>query len=420
MRKIVCLTLLAIIIINLLTITSKAETISSADLYSKKYSTGLLKWGDINLECNIVVYKKDGIEYPAYCMQRELPGVDNNYRYSVAVDKLITNVMVWRVIINGYPYKTISELGCQTEEEAFMATKQAVYCILYNRQTSEYTARGEAGERCLSALNNIVNAAKKSTAVKISSDITIVQQDSKWKTDEIDEKYVSQVFQVKSEAPIHNYSIELSGEIPEGTKVADISGNKQTNFKTGEEFKVTIPLKNINADSNFSINVSGKVNTKPILYGKSEDSGFQDYALTATSYEDGKGTKKIYYTKNETKIIIIKKEDSTEKRLEGVSFEILDDKENILYTELKTDKEGRIEINNLLPGIYYIKETKTLEEYQIYDKLIKVDLELNEAATVNVVNSEKEIDIDVETKETETTVQNKSEEITVKLPKTGM
>lgn len=420
MKKIITLTLLIITIINIFTVTSKAEVISSADLYSKKYSNGLLKWDNMNLECDVVVYKKDGKEYPAYCLQRDLTGVTSGGEYSVTIDKLITNVMVWRAITNGYPYKSISELGCKTEEEAFMATKQAVYCMIYNRDPNTYTALSEAGERCLNALKKIVNAAKKSTATKISSDITITSKDLKWKIDEINKEYVSQTFKVSSQAPINNYKIKLDGNIPEGIKITDKDNNEKAEFKAGEEFKIIIPLKNINIDSYFNIKVEGKVNTKPILYGKSANSNLQDYALTAASYEDGNGIKKVYYTKNNTKIIIVKKEEGSGKALEGVEFELLDDKQNTIFSTLKTNKEGKVEIENLLPGTYYIKETKTLDGYKIYDKLIKVDLDLDEELTVNVLNSENKTDVVVEEKKSEMAVETKSEEVTVKLPKTGM
>ena len=421
MKKVISLIILLIIIImNLLTVTSKAEIINSADLYSKKYFTGLLKKGDIKLECNMVMYKKDGVEYPAYCLQRELPGVTLDSQYSVNIDSLLTNVMIWRTIINGYPYKTISELGCETEEEAFFATKQAVYCAIYDTDTSVYSAQGEAGERCLNALKQIVNAAKNSTATKISSDLTVSSESNKWEIDEINKECVSQIFKVSAQAPINSYKISLNGNAPEGTKVTDIQNNEKSEFKSGEEFKIMIPLKNVTGDNSFDIRAEGKVNTKPILYGKSGNSNLQDYALTGATYEDGIGTKKVYYTKNNTKILIVKKEDKTNKLLEGVEFEILDDKENVLYTGLKTDKEGKIKIDNLIPGTYYIKETKTLEGYTLYDKLIKINVELNEEVTVNVINSEEKVDTKIEKKETELTVGNKSEEVTVKLPKTGM
>lgn len=413
MKKIISLILLMTIIISMLITTSRAETISSANLYSKEYSTGLLKWGDINLECDVVVYKKDGVEYPAYCLQRELSGVNSELSYSVTVDKLVTDVMIWRTIINGYPYKTISELGCKTEAEAFMATKQAVYCIIYNRDLNEYTARNEAGERCLNAMKKIVSAAKKSTATKIDSNIAISSEDSKWVMDDISTDYISQTFKVTTEAPMNNYRIRLDGNLPEGTKVTDVKNNEKAEFKSNEKFKIIIPLKNINSNDNFRINVEGKVNTKPILYGKSGKSNLQDYALTAASYEDGNGSKKVYYTKNETKIIINKKEGEENKPLQGVEFQILDEKQNVVYTGLKTDKNGVIQIDNLLPGKYYIKETKTLDGYVMYDKLIETDLDLNEKVTVNVINNE-EIKTEVEIKESELTVENKVEENTVK------
>lgn len=412
MKKIISLTLLVIIIMSLLITTSKAETISSANLYSKEYSTGLLKWGDINLECDVVVYKKDGVEYPAYCLQRELSGVNSELSYSVTIDKLVTDVMIWRTIINGYPYKTISELGCKTEPEAFMATKQAVYCIIYNRDLNEYTARNEAGERCLNAMKKIVTAAKKSTATKISSNINVTSENSGWVVDNITTDYISQTFKVTAEAPMNTYRIRLDGNLPEGTKVTDIKNNEKADFKSNEKFKVIIPLKNISSNDNFRINVEGKVNTKPILYGKSGKSNLQDYALTAATYEDGIGSKKVYYTKNETKIIINKKEGKENEPLQGVEFQILDEKQNVVYTEIKTNKNGMVQIDNLLPGKYYIKETKTLEGYVMYDKLIEVDLDLNEKITVNVINHE-EVNTQIEIKETELIVENKLQENTV-------
>lgn len=89
-------------------------------------------------------------------MNRELPGVEIGRSQTVDVKKLVNNVMVWRAIINGYPYKSISELGCNTEEEAYLATKQAVYCMLTNRDVNEYSAIGEAGERTLNALKQLL------------------------------------------------------------------------------------------------------------------------------------------------------------------------------------------------------------------------------------------------------------------------
>ncbi len=36
----------------------------------------------------------------------------DGFSYSVSVNEAITDVNLWRIIINGYPYKSIQELGC--------------------------------------------------------------------------------------------------------------------------------------------------------------------------------------------------------------------------------------------------------------------------------------------------------------------
>jgi len=70
-----------------------------------------------------------------------------------------------------------------------------------------------------------------------------------------------------------------------------------------------------------------------------------------------------------------------------------------------------------LPGKYYIQETRTLAGYRIYDKLIELEIELNETAKFNINNEKTEVIIEEEKNETETTVVNKQKEVT--LPVTG-
>ncbi len=428
-RKISIIISLIAILINLMPMKASAVApINSAYIYANKKTEGLLMWNGLKIHTHMAVYKKDGKEYPAYCMNRELPGVEIGTSQTVDVNKIINNVMVWRAIINGYPYKSITELGCKTEEEVYLATKQAVYCMLTNRDVNEYSAIGESGERTLNALKKIVKNARSSSVTKVSSELKINQKDSLWKTDNINNKYVSQTFAVTANAGFDKYLVDLKNLNIEGVKITDKNNKEKKEFKSNEEFKILIPITNITKDGNFTINVSGKVETKPVFYGETRDSSLQNYALTGYTYEDGNGSKKVYYTKNGTKIIIVKKDDKNGKNLQGVQFELLDNNKNVIYTELITNENGQIIIENLLPGIYYIRETRTLEGYGLYDKLIKLELGLNEETTVNVINSEEKTDIKVEEKKTELTVKNnksKTEVSTntkpeIKLPKTGM
>ncbi len=425
-KKLISIISIIVILIGLVPISSKAVVpIDTAYIYANKKTNGLLMWKGLRIHTHLAVYKKDGKEYPAYCMDRELPGVEIGRTQTVDVKQLVNNVMVWRAIINGYPYKSISELGCNTEEEAYLATKQAVYCMLTNRDVNEYSAIGESGERTLNALKTIVNNARNSNQTKVSSELTIKEQEKLWRVDNLDNKYISKTFSVTANTSMSKYTVNVKNLKIEGYKLVDQNNKEKTEFTNSEKFKILIPIQEVKQDGNFSIEVSAQVATKPVFYGESRDSGLQSYALTGYTYEEGTGSKKVYYTKNETKIIITKTDDKTGKKLEGVEFELLDKDQNKIYTEITTNKDGMAIIDNLLPGIYYVKETKTLEGYQLYSKLIKVELELNEETTVNVINSEKEPEIYKEEKKTQLEVKEKKSNIKVKetgpkLPKTGM
>lgn len=419
-KKILIIAMLIIITIGAIPVKSNAVVpIDSAYIYATRKTDGLLLWQGMRIHTHMAVYSKEGKEYPAYCVNRELPGVEIGFSQNVDVNDLINDVMVWRAIINGYPYKTIAELGCESEEEAYLATKQAVYCMLTNRDVSEYSAIGESGERTLNALISIVNNARNSNETKVSSELKINQIDSLWKIDNIDKNYMSQEFTVSANASINTYSINLENEEIEGVKIVDEKNNEKNEFEASERFKIIIPIKNALKDGSFNINVTGKVKTKPVLYGKSQDPSLQSYALTGYMYEDGTGNKKVNYAKNDTKIKIVKKDETGNKYLGGVEFDLLDSNKNVIYTGLTTDSNGIIEIENLLPGTYYLQEKRTNEGYELYEKLIEVKVDLHETSTVNVINNVEKPKVEIEKPFSETTVQGIHSEIAVKLPKTG-
>ena len=418
--KIITLMILIIILNAMLNFNiSKADTISSADLYSIEQFNNLLTYNGIPITCTFVVYQSGGVEYPAYCMDKNLPGVGENGAYSVDTSSLITNVLLWNVITNGYPYKTYQELGCDNAEQAYLATKQAAYCIVCGNDPNGYTPISTEGQNCLNALCTILNNAYASSAVKVSSDITITQTDAKWNVDSINPKYVSMTFTADAAGPMNTYSINITGTLPDGTLVTDESNQAKSTFNKGENFKILIPIQNLAQDGNFNINAAGAVATKPVLYGRAPSSSLQDYALTGAMYEEGSGSLKTYYTKNSTEITILKQASDTKDPLAGVQFELLDNNQNVIYTSLVTNDQGEVSIDNLLPGTYYVKETKALEGYALYDKLIPVNVDLNEISKVIVDNSEEDVKIDNSIAVSTQEVGAKSSTHTVTLPKTG-
>lgn len=416
----IVLIMLAIIVMNFLNFKNSviASNLQNANIQSLGDCGQLLKYKGSIVITYYAGYTYDGITYPAYCLDKTKQGVSaTNPSYTVSVEEAIKDVNLWKIIINGYPYKTIEELGVTNKEEAFTATKQAIYTYIHGNQLSDYEAIGEAGQRTLNALYKIVNSANQSTEMQISNQVDILKLQEHWEQDEIMSDYVSKTYKVNSKTNIRNFKVNVtdeSGKGIEGIKITNENNEEKEEFTSDEIFKILIPIKNMTEDTTIKINIETTIETKPVLYGKAYSSDLQDYALTGATYEDGTGEEKDYYSKNQTKLIIIKKDKETGENLQGVEFQVLDENKNVIYTNLVTDENGKIEVENLIPGKYYIKETRTISGYEIYEDLIEADINLNEEMTVTVNNHEEKIP------EIEKTTDNK--EVTSKriLPVTGM
>jgi len=369
---------------------SFAANLSSANLYSKGDCGNLLKYKGITVMTTMVVYNNNGTEYPAYCMDKSLPGVGESGSYTVSINGIVSNAYVWRAITNGYPYKTPAELGCANSKEAFTATKQAVYCMLYGNNVNDYTAIGEAGVRTLNALKNIVSRAQTSTESKPSTNIKIIESTSLWNVDNINKKHVSKTYSVESIALSGNYEVNISGNIPENSKITDLNNKEKTVFAKGEKFKIIIPIQNMFDEGEFTINITAKANTKPVFYGIAPNSSLQDYAITSATYEDAVGSLKQNYFKNTTKIIALKLDGVNKDPLSNGEFSLLDENKTIVYSNLVTDERGEIVIKNLTPGKFYLREDKAPNDYVLYDKLIPIELDLNESVSVTVNNFKKD------------------------------
>ena len=361
--------------------------VDKANLYSKGSYGNMLKYNGVEVLTTYVVYSKDGVEYPAYCLDANMPGVGENGSYTASVTSLLNDVMIWRVITNGYPYKTISQLGCNTKEEAFAATKQAVYCIIYGREASWYEPIGKQGVRVRNAMAQILNNARAATDGKPSSQIIINELKPIWDIDPIWSNWISKTYTISTSTAYNTYTVSINGNYPEDTKIVNEQNQVKTTFNAGEKFKIIMPLKNLKHADEFNLNVTTKLNTKPILYGKAPNSEWQDYALTANSYEDATGSLKVSYFKNDTKIIIKKQDAVNLIPLEGVEFRIVDKNQNPVYTNLITDNNGRIELGNMLPGEYFLEEVRTKDGYVKYEWQIPFNLKLNQTLTVTVNNN---------------------------------
>lgn len=373
---------------------AKEFSIEKANLYSKGNCKSLL----INIPTGgtIVVakvfYKNDGKEYPAYCLNKELDGVGKVEGYSVTIDKVVDNELVRKVIINGYPYKSLETLGVKDIDEAYTATKMAVYCILYDYDIDKkFKPIGEAGKRTLNAIRKIVDTAKSSNETYKEPNITIEEVDKKWNVDKIDKKYISKSFKIESDININKVNLKLDGTNITGIKITDLSNKENVIFKNNVRFKVLIPIDKLESEGEFNILVDANLDTKPVLYGKAPNSTLQDYALAGVSYEITTKNSKIDYPKNPTTVTIEKISYETNEKLEGAIFNIYDEDKNLIYENMEVDENGLFTIDSIIPGKYYIDEIKSPEGYLKNDNLIEFEINYGEEKLISITNNKIKI-----------------------------
>lgn len=218
--------------------------------------------------CHYVVYEENGIEYPAYCLDHDLHGVGDVDSYDVDITEHLDDVRVWRAITSGYPYKTPSELGLDDEYDAFLATKQAVYCVLYDWDaSSRFRGADERGNRIANAIVNISNEGKYGTRTPYNSGVDI----SRVGDFAVEGDYVVQEYETSCGENISKYYIAGIAGLPNESKIVNMNNNETTEFNGDEHFKIKIPKKEINKDIEIAISIVAKAKIYPIFYRKDKN-----------------------------------------------------------------------------------------------------------------------------------------------------
>lgn len=405
--------ILAIFMLSII-LTNSVFAVETLNVKAIKECPVLLQYGNIKIGTTLAKVNINDKEYPVYCLDVSKPGVATGKltEYNVTLKDTIENQEVYRAIINGYPYKTIEELGVKTEEEAFTATKQAVYSMLYNRNVDEYSAiNTEAGHRTYNAYRNIVLVARGSNKVYENAKFEL-KADKEWKKDE-ENKYLYKNVEVNANLK-SNFDIKLEGDKNNIFKLEkeQIVGKETDNKK--EKYILKIDLKDINKFNilgkevfkNLKLTAIAEVETNPVYLGKEETGTRQDYAISGVRFK-GKEERSlnIDIPKNETKIKIVKISKEEDKKLENVKFELFDKENKSLGIKI-TNKNGEIIYENLIPGKYYLKEIEAKEGYNKLNALVEIEVKYGEEKEVKINNEKIKI-----------IVNNKKE--VKKLPKTG-
>lgn len=416
-KKIICVIMLILAIFQIALQINKSKAATIGDInYLERENKGfysIQSWNGsewIYVTYSITHYTDDqGIKRIAYCINPDLKGIGwikGEYEgYDVKLKELLSDEKLWRVYTNGYPYKTPSELGVETEEDAYLATKMASYCILrsYNVQDVRNLYRAgttkvenetlediqRRGNKVIEAICSLVDKGYNGTETMQYNNILQVNKQGELKKDNTNENYYSVTCNVTSKVECSEYKIsEISG-FPEGTYIANEEGKIQIEFKGNQKFKVMVPKESITGSVTGTINVKGKCKNYPIYYAECMVGNYQNYMLCCDTYSnDVQATCSIEINANKSGLQIEKIDKDTKTPIAGVKFSIKyeDGTELGLY---ETDEKGKINIQNIKPGNIQIKEVETNKNYILDSKTNYLKLEYDETKKITLENEKK-------------------------------
>ena len=368
---------------------------------------------------NYVNSKGETREIPAYCVNPNIYGVPQSVEPGESIEYLAeektSDPKVLGIVANGYPTRTLAELGLENKEQGYYATKIALWCyLLSNWNINNLKVNPNLTGVELQRAQNMLAAAKdiyaRGTAWTevLSPEVTCTpDRETAYEVTVDGKQYKQQVFTFWSKTWVCDYSVEVSftdpGSVPAGTRIVDMNNRDITTITTegtgdgyAGQFKVLYPLESIEGKTG-SVQLSFRTDVyKYAVYyavcaEKDQYGNLQNYVVDTdptttmdlsaySNYADGPT---IEY---ETGLRIIKYETGTEIPISGVRFEVIGPDGDSVGSFV-TNGDGRIEIPLSKVGNYTVIERESASHYVISEEPAQnVTVIYNEVAEVTFFN----------------------------------
>lgn len=224
-------------------------------------------------------------QIPAYCVNPNTAGVPQTVPKGTGIQYLAnqkhTDPKVFGIVASGYPHKSIESLGLQNVNEAYYATKMALWCyILDNWSISNLTvnpsADQAAAQRVLKAAKDIYQTGMYWDRILQPRLTATPDQNKPYSVTVYGKDYYQQVFTVHSDTWVDGGSVRLSfadpDAVPEGTRIVNINGNDCTEITVMEsngsgwdgQFTILIPAEAEGCD--VQVAIDGVVHEYAIFY----------------------------------------------------------------------------------------------------------------------------------------------------------
>ncbi|MEG0511015.1 MAG: SpaA isopeptide-forming pilin-related protein, partial [Clostridia bacterium] len=360
--------------------TSKAMQVESRRVWYQDSSLG-------GKETGYAPFKLGGRD--AYCMDYRylLPPNGNIPTY---VKKLSAKATA--VIKNGYPNVSAAELGCNTSEEAYLATQLAFWnvvgitgeCDSYVPLTfSNLSAANGHGDDFYRALN----AAKKLAANAFNSpynpnpSMSISSNSADIKV--ANGQYVAGPYKVSvKDTTIGKYNVSLNAA-PASAYVTNAAGEKTSQIGANKPFYIKWDVSEEGQTIKYSVSAVGQKSYVSMY--RNGRNGIQSAALEEFEDVNLSANEQLTFKTLNGEIELIK-HDQNKERIQGVVFELKDASGNVIG-ENTSDKNGVVRFSDVKPGTYTLVEKSAPSGYIKGDKPISVTVKTGETFNVKCENT---------------------------------
>ena len=318
----------------------------------------------------------------SYCMdygyRAPASGASLTYIKTVRSNKLVA------VMANGYPNKSVAQLGAVNIDAAYLGTQMAVWQTVNGTSYTKGNAFDLNKIQPAAGYEKVVNNAKQVAAKILASGTynpTISVSGGKVDYDSYVEMNKIGPFKVNVEGYKYTTFKTSLVNAPEGSYVVDKDNHIRNEYNAGEE--VYVLVSKTAAPKKVTLKVTAVANEKvAVLYGAG--SSMQNFVFLDFEQKTIEASKQFTWEKREGNIEIVKV-DQNGASVEGAEFKVVDESGKQVAKQ-KTNKEGKITIKGLPVGKYTVTEISAPEGYILKAETKTVTVKTGETARIKAVN----------------------------------
>ncbi|KMQ11674.1 VaFE repeat-containing surface-anchored protein [Bacillus mycoides] len=295
-----------------------------------------------------------------------------------------TDNVVYRVLLNGFPQKSVQQLGVANQNEAHYATQLAVWNALGQLDVNELKHANKNVEKAAKAIINAANNSGDTQDIYMN-----VIPAEKQKAELKGEFFETNLYTVQTNAKSGSYKV-VAKNAPNGIKIVSENGEVKDQLSVGEKFRIQIPKNTKTGEFNLSV-AANLTKVQAIAYRGTDT---VQNATVLLERNEEKLSSDLAVNWEAAGSLKIKKVGESGEVLAGAVFEVFN-ANNESVGKITTGADGTAELNNLPIGTYTVKEIKAPTGYVLGDKPQTIEVKTGETGAVQIVNNKAKGNIEI-------------------------